>query len=73
MIDPNSIAQADQVAQVVRVEVTNWWPTICAVAVLVSREICKANGWLEYVAGKIIAHGGIWQIVTKLWNNPGPK
>lgn len=70
MIDTNQIQQAGEVASAVQAQVKANWPMICLVAAFLVREVCKVNGWLEYVCGKIIAHGGLGWIVKKLLWNP---
>ena len=71
MIDTNSINTRWRWSQDVGSAVQRrTWPLICLVSAFVVREVCKVNGWLEYVAGKIIAHGGIGWIVKKLLWNP---
>jgi hypothetical protein len=74
MFDTNSINQGVAVAQDAAAQVKANWPAICLAGGIIVREICKVNGWLEYVCGKIIAHGGIGLIIKKLlWNPPADE
>lgn len=70
MIDTNSINQVAGDAQAIKTQLVSWWPAICVVGAVAGREICKVNGWLEYVCGAIIAHGGVGNIARKLIWNP---
>lgn len=70
MIDTNTITEAGQAAAVAKATLAPYLPALAVAAAWAGREIRNVNLWLENVAGKIIAHGGVWQIVRKLWNNP---
>ncbi len=69
MIDTNAIAQANETAQAARAVAAQWWPTACAVAVIVARELRNFNQWAVYVAEFVIRHGGLVMIFKKvIWN-----
>ena len=70
MINTNDIAQASQDVAVVKQQVTLAWPTICAVAVIVARELGRFNAWCVSVAEFVIRHGGIGLLLKKLFWNP---
>ena len=70
MIDTNQIAQAAQDVAAVKSQLSPYVPALAVAAAWAGREIRNVNLYLEAVAAKIIAHGGVWQIVRKLWNNP---
>lgn len=70
MIDTNLIPQAVQDVATIKTQLSPYLPALAVAAAWAGREIRNVNLYLENVASKIIAHGGIWQIVKKLWNNP---
>lgn len=70
MIDTNQIAQAASDVAAVKSQLSPYLPALAVAAAWAGREIRNVNLWLENIAAKIIAHGGVWQIVRKLWNNP---
>lgn len=71
MIDTNAIAQVFRDSAAVKDQVTVAWPTICAVAVIVARELGRFNAWAVQVAEFVIAHGGLGYLIRKLlWNPP---
>ena len=71
MIDTNTISQANDTALAAKAVAQQWWPTLCAVAVIVARELRNFNVWLVSVADYVISHGGIGLIIKKLlWNPP---
>lgn len=71
MIDTNTITEAGQTVAVAKATLAPYLPALAVAAAWAGREIRNVNLYLENVAGKIIAHGGIWQIAKKIWNNPG--
>jgi len=77
MIDPttitNTVATAAQEVAAVKLSLSPYLPALAVAAAWAGRELRNVNLYLENVATKIIAHGGVWQIVRKLWNNPTPK
>ncbi|MDR3459565.1 MAG: hypothetical protein P4N60_19215 [Verrucomicrobiae bacterium] len=77
MTDPtvitNAVGQAIETAAAVKSQFSPYLPALAVAAAWAGREIRNVNIYLESVASKIIAHGGIWQIVKKIWNNPSPK
>ena len=73
MIDTNTIAAVNDTAQAAREVAQQWWPTLCAVAVIVARELRNFNAWLAGIVEWIIGHGGVGMIVRKLiWNPMNP-
>jgi len=74
MIDPaaitNTVATAAQDVAAVKSSFSPYLPALAVAAAWAGREIRNVNLYLESIASKIIAHGGIWQIVKKIWNNP---
>ena len=70
MIDTNAIVQTVQNVAVVKDQVTLAWPTICAVAVIVARELGRFNAWAAKVAEFAIRHGGVGLLLKKLLWNP---
>jgi len=74
MIDPtiitNTVATAAQEVAAVKSSLSPYLPALAVAAAWAGRELRNVNLYLENVATKIIAHGGIWQIAKKLWNNP---
>ena len=71
MIDTNAINQASDVVRTAHEQLAANWPAICAVAVLVARELKAFNAWLAGAAGFVIKHGGAAMILRKLIWNPG--
>ena len=71
-LDTNTISQAGETIGVVKAQISPYLPALAVGAAWAGREIRNVNLYLENVAAKIIAHGGIGMIVRKLWNNP-PK
>ncbi len=75
MIDPttitNTVSQAASDVAAVKSSLSPYLPALAVAAAWAGREIRNVNLYLENIASKIIAHGGVWQIVKKLWNNPG--
>ncbi len=72
-IDTNSVAQAFEKAAFVKSQVQANWPMICAVAVIVARELRNFNAWVRSLAEFVIAHGGILMITKRLFWNPSPS
>ena len=70
VVESNLLAVIQHAGQV-KQSFAPYLPALAVAAAWAGREIRNVNLYLENVAGKIIAHGGIWQIVKKLWNNPG--
>jgi len=69
MIDTNAIAHANETAQAATALAAQWWPTACAVAVIVARELKNFNQWAVNVAEFVIRHGGLVMIAKKvIWN-----
>lgn len=71
MIDTNQVQQIAETANAVKLQLQPWIPAIGVGAAWLVKEIGRTNGWLEYVAGKIIAHGGIIKLIVKLFWNSG--
>jgi len=70
MISPSTIAQANDTALAAKSLAQQWWPTLCALAILLGRELRNFNAWLGNVSGYVIAHGGLALILWKLLWNP---
>lgn len=71
MIDTNQINQANEVATAAKAVAAQWWPTLCLLTALVSRELKNFNAWVVNVAEFIIRHGGVATLLRKLiWNPP---
>ena len=69
VIDTNTIASANETALAAKAVAQQWWPTACAVAVIVARELRNFNQWLVGVAEFVIRHGGAGMIFKKvIWN-----
>jgi hypothetical protein len=73
MVDTNQISQVVENVTAIHTRFSPYLPALAVAAAWAGREIRNVNLFLENVASKIIAHGGIWQIIAKLWNNPSPK
>ncbi len=70
MLDTNAFNQATQDAAIVKQQVTLAWPTICAVSIIVARELSRFNAWAMKVAEFGIRHGGFGLLLKKLIWNP---
>lgn len=72
-LDTNQIAQAGQALQAVHEQVQLNWPFVCAVAVIIARELKRVDEWLAAKAEWVIEHGGAARLLKKLiWNPPVP-
>jgi len=72
-MDTNQINSAFDTAQALHARMSANWPAICAVAVLVARELKAFNAWLAGAAGFVIQHGGAALILKKLIWNPASQ
>lgn len=69
MINTNDIVQAGQVAQQVKETISPWIPFLTTLGVLVGRELSNLGNWADRNLERVIAHGGIVNIIWKiLWN-----
>jgi hypothetical protein len=73
MIDTNTIPQVAANVAIVKSQLTPYLPALAVAAGWAGREIANFNRWLFNVASFVIAHGGLWQLLRKLWNNPNPQ
>ena len=73
MLDTNQINQVFVEGQQVKDQVQANWPTICAAAVIVARELRNFNLWCVGLAEFVIKHGGIAWLAWKLFWNPPTK
>lgn len=73
MIDSNTISQVNETALAAKAVAQQWWPTACAVAVIVARELRNFNQWVVSVAEFVMRHGGVGMIFKKLIWNPEVK
>lgn len=71
MIDTNLIPQAAQDVATIKTQLSPYLPALAVAAAWAGREIRNVNLYVENVAAKIIAHGGLGMIVKKLLWNPG--
>ena len=69
VVESNLLAVIHRAGQVQQT-FSPYLPALAVAAAWAGREIRNVNLYLENIAAKIIAHGGVWQIVKKLWNNP---
>lgn len=69
MIDTNQIAQLGETARAIKTQLNPWLPALAIAAAWLGRELNRLAAWSQNAAEKIIAHGGLIKIVTKLfWN-----
>ena len=69
MIDTNQINQLAETAQAVKTQLSPWLPAMAVAAAWLGRELNRFVAWSEIAVNKIIVHGGIVKIITKIfWN-----
>jgi hypothetical protein len=72
MLDTNQINQFAQTAQDVKTQLSPWLPALAVAAAWFGRELNRFATWSQSAADKIIAHGGIIKLISKIfWNQNG--
>jgi len=69
MLDTNQINQLAETAQAVKTQLGPWLPALAVAAAWLGRELNRFVAWSEIAVNKIIVHGGMVKIITKIfWN-----
>jgi hypothetical protein len=72
MFDTNQINQLGETAQVIKTQLNPWLPALTIAAAWLGGELNRLAAWSQVATGKVIAHGGLIKILTKIFWNKNP-
>jgi hypothetical protein len=63
------VAAAQAAAQAIKIQINPWLPALAIAAAWLGRELNRLATWSTATADKIIAHGGLFKLIAKVFYN----